>query len=398
MSIVKEPSSQMQGVIPSQHDCSILVSKYTDLLLTEEQQSMLHDKINYYYNEKAKYSKKAVKKCIFCGDPSGSTFLESYNNDTYIRSLKILCNKKPPCGEWNTSFGVVFNLESLIRTQKKYISNLKKSIIINKNDMMFGYKSEKDALELHDILIKQLEALTDTYSTRLYNYLYFSQNDQMKKDIDKIYLHMKEIKQEIAGDIMRSDYISCVNNSLKIKNDMKCLMKFKTLNTLGYEEYLFNDGLSFTENENLEKKKRKKLLAEKSIIDREQKKYEKEEKKISKSESTKKSKKKAIEKELKHLFTSFELIEELLKDDPDYLEQIDKELTKLKKDIKKYGTEDDVNQLDILMQLYEDQLSAKYERDNYEQEKEQKSIQDALNSEDNLELKREIENEMEILE
>lgn len=389
-------------IVASNDSCNLLLDKYADLLLTEDKKTSLHDSINFYYNSKAKYLKQKNKKCAICGKPPGSSFVETYDDVDYIRSLNIYCNNDDPCQGWSASYGVIFDLESITQNQKKYIDNLKHMIIINKNDMMFGYKSEKESIELHETLITQLEAVSDTYASRLYKYLYFSRNEQMSKDIEKIKTHIDNLKKDISLNVISEDYNSAVINSLKIKDDMKCLLKYRELEEIGRGEYLFNNDSSFVINERGEKKKRESNRKKKNIEEREVEKEEQEEK-SSKKKTDQKSKK-AIEKELKHLFDTFDIIDELLDVDPDYLEQVEKELTDLKKKINKHGSENHKNEFELLNNLYKERRDQKDAELFVKEEAEKKSIREALEGEQTEEfmkesedLKKKLESEMEEL-
>jgi hypothetical protein len=391
-------------IIPKNDSCNLLFDKYSDLIFTEEQTNTLNDNINFYYNAKAKHIKQKNKKCVICGKSPGSTFVEKYNEADYIRSLHIYCNNDKPCQGWNTSYGVIFDLQNITQNEKKYIDNLKQMIIINKNDMMFGYKSEKEAIELHDTLIKQLENITDTYANKLYKYLYFSRNEQMNKDIAKIKNHIEDLKKEISINVIGQDYNTAVVNCLKIKDDMKCILKYKELEKIGTGEYLFNINSELVTEEHKEKKKRDTNRKNKKIEEREvEKETEQEEKEKSSSKSDAKHKKE-IEKELKHLFDTFEIIEELLQVDQDYLEQVEKELTHLKKKIKKHGTEDQKSQFELLNNLYKERLDIVNAEKENKEEAERKSIKEALEGEQteelqkqSAELKQQLESEMEEL-
>jgi hypothetical protein len=377
-------------IIQSNDNCNLLLDKYADLLLTQDQKSSLHESINFYYNSKAKYLKQKNKKCVICGKPPGSSFVEKYDDVDYIRSLNIYCNNENPCQGWSTSYGVIFDLESIIQNQKKYIDNLKHMIIINKNDMMFGYKSEKESIELHETLISQLEAVTNTYASRLYKYLYFSRNEQMEKDIEKIRNHIDNLKKEISLNVIGEDYNSAVINSLKIKDDMKCLLKYRELEEIGRGEYLFNEGSVFVINERGEKKKRETNRKKKKIEEQEVEKEEEEKEKSSKKKTDSKSKK-MIDKELKHLFDTFDMIDELLEFDPDYLEQVEKELTDLKKKINKHGSENHKNEFALLNNLYKERMQEKDAELHMKEEAEKKSIREALEGEQTEELLKESE-------
>lgn len=379
--------------------CSMLVDKYSDLLLTDKQKKEIADKTIYYYSMKKKVSKKK-RVCVLCNktfpqNVKATQFSSSYDDITFCKTLEIKCLADPPCKGWKLTYGVVFDLEKLIRDQKSHIDNLKRSIIINKNDMMFGYKSNKDAIELHDILVSQLEGIMDTYSTRLYQYLSYANNNRMNEDVDKINKHIVLLTEEIKMFVSQEKIKEAVESYLSIKNDYACLQKMKKIQENSYQEYMFNCQSQFIEDEIVIIKEKKKSSKQKEVIEKTERKEKaimtkEEEKEKKKEQKTKQS----IEKELHHLFDTYEMFDDLLEDDPDFPEQTMKEIKSLKTKVKKYGSEEQKMEFKTVEELLGEKLKEIKSKKYQKEEKEREKIQTLLNAPDDEDLKGLVEAEM----
>lgn len=398
------PPPEEEQEISQQKDngCSMLVDKYTDLLLTEKQKKDVVDKTIYYYSMKKRAAKKK-RLCVLCNKPftgnaRESQFHSKYDEMTFCRTLEIKCLANPPCKGWKLTYGVVFDLEKIIRDQKTHIDHLKRSIILNKNDMMFGYKSNKEAIELHDILVSQLEGIMDTYSTRLYTYLSYANNNRMNEDVDKINKHIVFLTEEIKRFVAQEQIKEAVESYLSIKNDYVCLKKLKHIQENSYREYLFNCKSQFVEDEIEVVNKKKNVSKQKEVIEKTSR---KEKVAVSKEEEKEKKKeektKQAIEKELSHLFDTYEMFDELLKDDPYFPEQTMKEIKTLKTKVKKYGNEDQMMEFKTVEGLLGQKLKEIKSKEHEKEEKDREKIQDLLNAPDDNNLKEMVESEMEEL-
>jgi hypothetical protein len=396
-------SPKPMSVIPDT-GCSIVVDKYTDLLLTDKQKKEIEDKTNYYYSMK-KNSLKKPGICVLCNkrfdsiNKRGNQFINSYDESTYCRTLEIVCFASSPCKGWKLVYGVVFNLEELIREHRKQVEEIKRAIIVNKNDLMYGYKERKEAIELHEILIAQLEGIMDTYSTRLYKYLSYANNNRMNEDIDKINKHITLLTEDVKVFVSQDKIKEAVEASLSIKSDYICMKNLKSLQENSYREYLFNCESQFVEEEEVSKKESEKSSKEKEVIEKTQKKKNKQiEKEKTVEEKKESSKKKKIEQELNHLFMTFDIIDELLDADPDFLDQISKEIKKLKLMIKKNGTEEHEDEFKTIEDLFDTKFREVEEKKKEEEREEHSKIERLMKAgENDDDLKQQMEEEMEEL-
>jgi hypothetical protein len=401
----QEDASEPSTIIPDT-GCSTVVDKYTDLLPTEQQKKAIVDKVNYYYSMK----KKALKKrgtCPLCNKGYASTyqkksdkaFVTEYNEATYCRTLEIKCFAASPCNGWRLVYGVVFNLEEMVRLHRSQIEDLKRAIIVNKNDLMFGYKARKEAIDLHETLIAQLEGIMDTYSTRLYKYLSYANNNRMNEDIDKINRHITNLTKDIKQFVVNAQIKEAVEASLAIKSDYVCMRNLKQLQENSYREFLFNCKSQFVEEETEAKNSKKKASKEKETIERTQKKKTTDaEKEKSAEDKRAATKKKKIDQDIQHLFMTHDMIDELLEYDPDFLEQTAKEISKLKLMLKKHGSEEQLQEFKTIEELFAAKIrEVEQKREDKEKEEHDKISNLMTAGEDDDALKLELEGGMEEL-
>jgi hypothetical protein len=402
-----------------------------DLVLTEEAEASIEKKIKHYYRMKATSLQSVadgIGYCVWCNGSfdirKAPQFKGSYDTSTCCRTLEIVCPAKPSCNKGEKIvFGVVFNLEEMLREQKKKIEDLKRRIILNKNDLMFGYKERKDAIAYHDTTVAQLKGITDTYVSRLYKYLSYTNNEKLNQEIEKvdrdITTFVKEIKlfltpessastpsssssSAFSPNIEKEAIEAAVKAALHIKEDYACIQRLKGIQEKGYKEYLFNCESKFVENEKEIVTEKKKRSREKSVIESSERKRERELEKFGKVESKEEKKEKKmiekIQKEITHLYDTYEIFDELLQNDPEYYEQTEKEIAELIKLLKRQGTEAQKKEFHDIHQMYLEKF-IKMEEDKRKKEQEDKDrIQTMLTSgENDEELKKQIEEDMEEL-
>ena len=383
---IPESSSSSSSEDPTKSDCNTLVEKYTDLLLTDQQNKQVMDGINFFYKKLEVHKKQKRNVCVLCGKNSANTtkrspFISSYNDTTYCKTIEIKCPAATPCKGWKMVFGVVFNLENLVRNQKKHIEELKKSIILNKNDMMYGYKNQDDAIEYHETMVAQLTALTDTYSTRLHKYLSYASNNRMKEDMDKISKQIVLLTTEIKKNVYNQNYKEAVNASLQIKADSVCLNKLKSIQENSYKEYLFNcesqfmlDEARITDEQEERTTERKRVKrTTKKIMTAEEKKLQKENRALGKG-------RKMIDKEIQDTYDAIDIMEEMSSTVPDFLESTISDFKKLKTKVKKYGNESQQEEVETLNNMLTQRLEDKKQKQREKEEEEHQKISNMLNS------------------
>ena len=166
-------------------------------------------KMEEYYRLKTDYETKAKNykekskppKCIFCKRPGGSIFkTEVIQGD---RILLAYCNVKPdPCKiKIDIHTGKIELYIDKMREYEYKIKELKKNVILYKNDLLFGYISSSKIVERFNNIKKQIDQYTLDYYFIKENYELFVDNieDYIRLcDLEKkSYLEIEEIRVEL---------------------------------------------------------------------------------------------------------------------------------------------------------------------------------------------------------
>lgn len=365
--------------------CEEMESKYNKMLLSVEEQSALSNKIMVYYQLKEQFIKQNVKKCPLCGNkierpniPISDIFTSTYNTQTYCKELQIKCISKKKCQGMIIKYGIVFNLNEQSTENKKILDAIKNQIIINKNNLLYGLIDEPDGINIHNTLLEQLQNITNIYKTQLYHVLFYTNNQHMNTDIQQMRNDIKHKIMEIKEYIIKENYEKVIENYIDIMNLHKCLISMNKYKSTIYSEQLFKcdsdipmehtpipDLTSvFDITKDIPKKKHiKKTLKNKhshltpqpspqpfaqSPPSQQQpdNKSDKNHKKIDK-----------INHILNHMFLIFDgdFIDELIKDDKTFIEQVYLEMMELNKIIK-YATKEQQDQYNIIAELYENKI------------------------------------------
>jgi hypothetical protein len=432
------PSSTHEETPTSERDIpetdpATIEERVLDLLLTDEAKATLEKKIKHYYQMKAKslenMAADGVGYCVWChgsfdvqnlatGSPQ---FKASYDPTTYCRTLEIVCPASPSCNKREKIvFGVVFHLEEMLCEQKKKLEELKHKIIINKNDLMFGYKDRKDAIAYHDTTVAQLKGITDTYASRLYKYLSYANNEKLSQEIEKLEREINSLAKEIQLFLspaassslsapspfsfhLETEAIeAAVKAALHIREDYGSLHRMKEIQEKAYKEYLFNCESKFAEDEEEIVKEKKKKSREKTVIESSERKRERDKEKSGKVESKEEKKEKKmlekIQKEITHLYDTYEIFDELLQNDAEYYEQTEKEIAELSKLLKRQGTEAQKKEFHDIQQMYLEKFIKMEEAKRQKEQEDKDRIQTMLTSgENDEELKKQLEEDMEEL-
>jgi len=141
----------LKGEYEKEINDSKLVVKHLKGLSTKERRQM-------YLKQK--------HKCVNCKRPVGSKFTTTLN-DLDERSLIALCGDvKSPCPlNINIYLGTITDFRDEITEEENEINKLKKKIIIDKNDLIFGYITSEQAVENFDKIKDELSSKIKTYES-----------------------------------------------------------------------------------------------------------------------------------------------------------------------------------------------------------------------------------------
>jgi hypothetical protein len=170
---------------------------------------------NLSWKEKRLKYSELRPKCINCGRPVGSIFTCKENKD-FERILSAVCgDKENPC-----PFNIKINLaetndlRDLIKEEEEKLIEYKKSIILDKNDFLFGYISSALAVvKFEEIKEKVIETTENAqYFLTLFNVTTDSskKREALNKLQTELYTNIENIKK------MMSEYEKTQNRQFVI--------------------------------------------------------------------------------------------------------------------------------------------------------------------------------------
>jgi hypothetical protein len=113
--------------------------------------------------KRVEYSKLPKPICINCKRNVGTIFSTKYNPDEFIKVYSVKCGDiKEPC-----PLNITFNyaerqtFEYAINTQQKNMNETKVDIIKEKNNVIFGYTKEDEALEIFNKVTEKLKDVSE---------------------------------------------------------------------------------------------------------------------------------------------------------------------------------------------------------------------------------------------
>jgi hypothetical protein len=225
--------------------------KEGELKQEELKQEELNSAVNKYYALKMKYQsginslKKKINselkkkhnafirlkiKCVNCGRPVKSIFQTIYNEKTGSRSLIAKCGDVvSPCGlKININVGYCEMLPDSIILYENMLSKIKNDIIKEKNNALFGYITNEQAISNFNKMKDDVTEFTETLETYYYLYLNTKPNKEYIDNLQyKVYKLINTIKQQVksnnpenAVDIYLSELNPILMKLMKLKYHM----------------------------------------------------------------------------------------------------------------------------------------------------------------------------------
>ena len=171
------------------------------------------------WKEKKTELRKIRQKCINCKRPVGSTF--STRLDKYERHLIAICgDENKPCPlNIDINVGIMFELNDMLNDDEISMLRYKKDIIIDKNDLLFGYIPTHIAVKKFDMLKEKITSTTNIYETALQAYTDIVDNPQKKEALHKLqtefYANIVNYKS-IIEQYKRSENTQLVNDAVEL--------------------------------------------------------------------------------------------------------------------------------------------------------------------------------------
>ena len=200
------------------------------------------------WKEKRAEYMKIRPKCINCRRPVGSIF--STKNQEDGRHLIALCgDRKQPCPfNININLGLVQNIQENLHNDENTLNEYKRDVIIDKNDLLFGYITAEDAVVKFDKLKEQVTEFTKVYEFTLETYLNIVDNPVKKAELEKLQLEFYNNLDNF--NLMIKQYNATQNTQLIVdaielyKNTME-----PRANEIMNKKYVYN-GVEYNEDDN----------------------------------------------------------------------------------------------------------------------------------------------------
>jgi hypothetical protein len=162
---------------------------------------------------------KLKPKCINCKRPFGTIF--STTSGDFERTLIAKCgDKKNPCPlNIVINLGYIINLSTELANDEKKIAQIKKNIIIDKNKLLFGYISSKDAVEKFDDIKESFSGISVNYEFSLNSYTDIIDNKEKKEELQKdeaeVQLIIDNVKKMIS-EYERGGDVQFINDGVEL--------------------------------------------------------------------------------------------------------------------------------------------------------------------------------------
>ena len=141
-----------------------LKSKYEENFNEKYLDPILRDATKSKKEKRLEYQKLPKPECVNCRRNVGSIFSIKKNAEEYFRQFTAKCGDlNDPCPfNINIEYTQRDEINKHLLVQDSDINAVKNKIIIDKNNLMFGYTDYNTAIIDFDIATKELKDLTET--------------------------------------------------------------------------------------------------------------------------------------------------------------------------------------------------------------------------------------------
>ena len=142
------------------------------------------------WKEKNKEYRKMKPKCINCNRPVGTIFDIRFQKEVESRIAKAMCGDRTnPCAlNIELNLGMMMNIEDELHDSETKIREIRREIIKDKNDLLFGYVSAPDAIAKFDKIKEKMVDANASYEIILNTYMSIVDNKPVKEKINKLLL------------------------------------------------------------------------------------------------------------------------------------------------------------------------------------------------------------------
>ena len=169
------------------------------------------------WKEKHKEFQKIKPKCINCNRPVGTIFDIRFQKDIQSRIAKAMCGDRTnPCAlNIELSLGMIMNIEDELHDSETKIREIRREIIKDKNDLLFGYVSAPDAIAKFDKIKEKMADANASYEIILNTYMSIVDNKEVKEKINKLLLDTYadiQTTHELVNKYEREQNVDFIND------------------------------------------------------------------------------------------------------------------------------------------------------------------------------------------
>jgi hypothetical protein len=169
------------------------------------------------WKEKHKEFRKIKPKCINCNRPVGTIFDIRFQKDIDSRIAKAMCGDRTnPCAlNIELNLGKITNIEDQLHDSETEIREIRREIIKDKNDLLFGYVSAPDAIAKFDKIKEKMVDANTSYEIFLNIYVSIVDNKPVKEKINKLLLETYadiQSTHELVNKYEREQNVDFIND------------------------------------------------------------------------------------------------------------------------------------------------------------------------------------------
>ena len=197
------------------------------------------------WREKRLEFQKLKKKCINCKRPVGTKF-QTITGDDERHVIAVCGDRANPCPlNIDLNIGYTVDILDVIKKDEKNIAEDKKTIIKEKNNLLFGYTTAKMAVASFDILKEMISNTLQNYEYTLKMYMDITNNKEKtnatKKMQAELFLNIANYKK-LIDDYENSQDIQYIVDALELYKTEILPQSKKIMNAkYAYSEVEFNE-------------------------------------------------------------------------------------------------------------------------------------------------------------
>ena len=220
--------------------------KYEELIKKEK--NTIVKMAGLSWGEKRSEFAKIKPKCINCKRPVGSIFSTKVDGDGR-HAIAICGDRKTPCPfNININLGLVENIRDNLESDENSLNEYKREVIVDKNDLLFGYINAEEAVERFDKIKEKVAEFTKVYEFTLQTYLNVVDNEEKKAELKDLQLEFYNYLDNFNS--MVNQYKSTQNTQLIIDAvDLYVNTMNPRANEIMKKKYAYNN-VEYNEDDN----------------------------------------------------------------------------------------------------------------------------------------------------